>query len=62
MELKNKGWLLVGFSWIALLLSVLPTYSPLVYSKLVQDIFSVAIVLFVLGGVYLIAISEQSQR
>lgn len=55
------GWLFIGLSWIASLLSVQPPYLPLKYPELLQNVFFVATVLSMLVAVYFIRAAERSR-
>ena len=55
------GWLFICLSWIASLLSVQPSYLPLKYPELLQNVFFVVTVLSMLVAVYFIRAAERSR-
>jgi predicted membrane channel-forming protein YqfA (hemolysin III family) len=55
------GWLFIGLSWLASLLSVQPPYLPLKYPELLQNVFFVVTVLSMLVAVYFIRAAERSR-
>lgn len=55
------GWLFICLSWIASLLSVQPSYLPLKYPELLQNVLFVVTVLSMLVAVYFIRAAERSR-